>query len=79
MTASPAAATALVMPDCTGQSGAVYTISNPQSAFAVTIQGGVAAQPINGLTTAITIPSNSTVTLRDVPNPKNVSGCHWAM
>jgi lysophospholipase L1-like esterase len=79
VTAQPAAAMALVMPDCTGPSGEFYTISNPQSAFAVTIQGGSASQPINGLTAAITIPSNSTVTLRDVANPKASSGCHWAM
>ena len=69
---------ALVMPDCTGPSGESYTISNPQAAFAVTIAGG-ASQPINGLTSAITIPANATVTLRDVANPKTVSGCHWAM
>ena len=72
------AAIALVMPDCTGPSGESYTISNPQSAFAVTIAGGT-SQPINGLTSAIAIPANSTVTLRDVANPKTVSGCHWAM
>jgi hypothetical protein len=66
------------MPDCTGPSGATYSISNPQSAFTVTIMGQ-ANQPINGLTTPIAIPPNSTVTLRDVPNPKNVSGCHWTM
>jgi hypothetical protein len=66
------------MPDCTGQSGAVYTISNPQSAYTLTIVGG-ASQPINGLTSAIMIANNSTVTLTDVPNAKTVSGCHWAM
>jgi hypothetical protein len=78
VTASPAAAMALVMPDCTGPSGESYTISNPQSAFTLTITGGT-NQPINGLSSAITIPSNSAVTLRDVPNPKSVSGCHWVM
>ncbi len=40
---------------------------------------GQANQPVNGLTTPIAIPPNATVTLRDVPNPKNVSGCHWTM
>ncbi len=69
---------AWTMPDCTGQSGAVYTISNPQSAHTLTIVGGT-NQPINGLTSAITIPSNSTVKLTDVPNAKTVSGCHWVM
>ncbi|HEX9200993.1 MAG TPA: hypothetical protein VF865_15640, partial [Acidobacteriaceae bacterium] len=78
VTAAPTANAAYTMPDCTGPSGAVYTIGNPQSAYALTIMGG-ASQPINGLTTAIAIPANSSVTLRDVPNPKSVSGCHWAM
>ena len=78
ITAAPSANAAYTMPDCTGPSGEAYTISNPQSAFAVTITGR-ANQPINGLTSAITIPSNSTVTLRDVPNAKSGSGCHWVM
>jgi hypothetical protein len=69
---------AWTMPDCTGQSGAVYTISNSQSAHTLTIVGGT-NQPINGLSSAITIPSNSTVKLTDVPNAKTVSGCHWVM
>jgi lysophospholipase L1-like esterase len=71
-------AVALVMPDCTGPSGATYVINNPQSAQAVTIAGGT-NQTINGLSSAITIPNNSTVTLTDVANPKNVSGCRWTM
>ncbi|HEY8997180.1 MAG TPA: SGNH/GDSL hydrolase family protein, partial [Edaphobacter sp.] len=78
VTAAPTANAAWTLPDCTGPSGATYTISNPQSAFTLTIQGK-ANQPINGLTTPVTVPANSTVTLRDVPNPKNVSGCHWVM
>ncbi len=78
VTAAPTANAAYTMPDCTGPSGATYTISIPQSAFTVTITGG-AGQPINGLTSAIIIPSNSTVTLRDVANPVATSGCHWAM
>ena len=78
VTAAPTANAAYTMPDCTGPSGAVYTVSNPQSAFTLTIQGG-ASQPINGLTSAVTIPANSTVKLTDVPNPKSISGCHWVM
>jgi len=78
VTAAPTANAAWTMPDCTGPSGAVYTISNPQSAYTLTIQGG-ASQPINGLSSAIPIPSNSTVRLTDVPNPKSSSGCHWVM
>ncbi|HEY6375105.1 MAG TPA: SGNH/GDSL hydrolase family protein, partial [Edaphobacter sp.] len=78
VTAAPTGNAAYTMPDCTGPSGATYTISNPQSAFTLTIAGG-AGQPINGLSSAVTIPSNSTVTLRDVANPKSTSGCHWVM
>jgi hypothetical protein len=78
VTAAPTASAAYTLPDCVGPSGETYTISNPQSAFPLTITGKT-GQPINGLTTAITVPSNSTVTLRDVANPKTVSGCHWVM
>lgn len=72
---------ALTLPDCTGQSGAVYRISNPQSAYAVTVAPLNANQLINGLAfgTTITVPSNGTLAVRDVPNPKSVSGCHWEM
>jgi hypothetical protein len=78
VTAAPTANAAYTMPDCTGPSGESYSVGNPQSAYTLTIQGGT-SQPINGLTSAITIPSNSTVTLRDIPNPPAVSGCHWVM
>ena len=79
VTASPSAAQALTLPDCTGPSGVTYTVNNPQSAFAVTVVTGNAAQPINGLTTAVTVPANGTAVFRDVANPKAASGCHWAM
>jgi lysophospholipase L1-like esterase len=71
----------LTLPDCTGQSGAVYRIVNPQAAFAVTVAPLNASQLINGLAfaTAVTVPANGNLTLRDVPNPKVVSGCHWEM
>lgn len=78
VTAAPTGAAAYTMPDCTGPSGVTYTISNPQAISVLTIVGQ-SNQPINGLATPITIPSNSTVTLRDVANPKTVSGCHWVM
>ncbi len=68
----------LTLPDCTGQSGASYRINNPQSAFAVSVVPLNANQLINGLTT-VTAPANATLTLRDTPNPKTVSGCHWEM
>ena len=70
---------ALTLPDCTGQSGASYQVNNPQSAFAVTIGPLNSGQPINGLTNAVVVPANATVTLRDVPNAKTVGGCHWEM
>jgi lysophospholipase L1-like esterase len=71
----------LTLPDCTGQSGAVYRISNPQAAFAVSVKARNASQLINGLAaaTAVTVPANGVLTLRDVPNPKVVSGCHWEL
>lgn len=78
VTAAPTANSAWTLPDCTGPSGATYTVSNPQSAFTLTLQGQ-ANQPINGLTTPVTVPPNSTVTLRDVPNARGVGGCHWVM
>ncbi|MBS1800022.1 MAG: SGNH/GDSL hydrolase family protein [Acidobacteria bacterium] len=78
VTAAITANAAWTMPDCTGPSGAEYTITNPQSAYTLTITGQP-NQPINGLATPVTVPANATVTLHDVPNPKNVSGCHWAM
>lgn len=71
----------LTLPDCTGQSGATYRVNNPQSGFAVSVVPLNGSQLINGLAfgTSVTVPSNGTLTLRDVPNPKTVSGCHWEM
>lgn len=71
--------TAITLPDCTGPTGAVYTIVNPQSAQTVTVQGASASQPVNGLTTAVTIPANSTAKLTIGANPKATSGCFWTM
>lgn len=76
--AAPTANAAWTLPDCTGPSGATYTIINSQSAYTLTLQGR-SGQPINGLTTPVTVPANRTVTLHDVPNPKNISGCSWVM
>jgi lysophospholipase L1-like esterase len=78
ITAAPTANATYTAPDCVGPSGVEYVISNPQSAFTVSITGK-SGQPINGLTTPIVVPSNGTITLRDVPNPKSISGCHWVM
>ncbi len=79
ITANPTANQTLTLPDCTGPSGATYTVANIQSAFTVGVVTGNSSQLINGLSsgTAVSVPSNSSVVFRDVPNPKTVSGCHW--
>lgn len=77
--AAPTGTAAYTLPECAGQSGAVYTINNPQSTHTLSIVGLTNAEPINGQTTALTIPSNSTVVLRDVANPKATAGCQWVM
>jgi len=71
----------LTLPDCTGQSGATYRINNPQATYVVNVGPLNSNQLINGLAwgTTVMVPSNGTLTLRDVPNAKNVSGCHWEM
>jgi trimeric autotransporter adhesin len=79
ITANPAANQTLTLPDCTGQSGAVYTVTNLQSAFSVGVLAGSSSQLIDGLAagTAVSVLSNSSVSFRDVANPKSTSGCHW--
>jgi lysophospholipase L1-like esterase len=81
ITAAPTANQTLALPDCTGQSGAVYTVTNLQSAFTVGVVAGSSSQLIDGLAvgTVVPVPANGSLTLRDVPNPKTVSGCHWEM
>jgi lysophospholipase L1-like esterase len=81
VTAAPTANQTLTLPDCTGQSGAVYTVTNLQSTFTVGVVTGSSSQLINGraAATVVPVPANGSVTLRDVPNPKTVSGCHWEM
>jgi trimeric autotransporter adhesin len=81
ITASPTANQTLTLPDCTGQSGAVYTVTNLQSAFTVGVVAGSSSQLINGLAagTVVPVPANGSLTLRDVPNAKTISGCHWEM
>jgi lysophospholipase L1-like esterase len=81
ITASPTANQTLTLPDCTGQSGAAYTVTNLQSTFTVGMVAGSSSQLINGLAvgTVVPVPANGSVTLRDVPNAKTVSGCHWEM
>jgi trimeric autotransporter adhesin len=81
ITASPTANQTLTLPDCTGQSGAVYTLTNLQSTFTVGVVAGSSAQLINGraIGTVVPVPANGSLTLRDVANAKTVSGCHWEM
>ena len=80
ITAAPTANQTLTLPDCTGQSGAVYTVTNLQSAFTVGVVAGSSSQLINGLAVGTAVRSGEwSLTLRDVPNPKTVSGCHWEM
>ena len=81
ITAAPTANQTLTLPDCTGQSGAVYTVTNLQSTFTVGVVTGSSSQLINGLAvgTMVPVPANGSLTLRDVPNAKTVSGCHWEM
>ncbi len=79
ITSNPTANQTLTLPDCTGPSGATYTVSNIQSAFTVGVVPGSSSQLINGLPvgTPVSIPPNGSVIFRDVPNAKTVSGCHW--
>jgi lysophospholipase L1-like esterase len=81
ITSNPTVNQTLTLPDCTGQSGAVYTVANIQAGFTVSVLASGSSQLINGLSvgTAVKVPSNGSVSFRDVPNPKTVSGCHWEM
>ena len=55
ITAAPTANQTLTLPDCTGQSGAVYTVTNLQSAFTVGVVTGSSSQLINGLAAGTTV------------------------
>lgn len=67
----------ITLPDCTGASGATFRFNNPQSTYAITVTADSSAHPINGSSTAVTVPANGTLTLRLVPNPKTISSWHW--
>ena len=67
----------IALPDCTGASGATFRINNPQSSFAVTVTADSASHPVNGSSTAVTVPAGGTLALRLVPNPKTTAGWHW--
>lgn len=74
---SVTAAVTLTLPSCDGMSGSRFHIANLQSTYAVTVVGSVAAQPIYGSTSAVTVPANGSLTLTVVPVPTPSSGCHW--
>jgi lysophospholipase L1-like esterase len=67
-------AQAVTLPDCTGASGAVYTLNNATGGTK-TVSGGT-GQPMNGLT-SVTVGPNSSLAVVDVPNAAAVGGCHW--
>ena len=81
-TSSITGAATLTLPDCLGTTGAVYTISNPQSAYAVTVKNLSSAEKINGTdysSAGYTFPSNSTHTFTNVALPATTAGCTWSM
>jgi hypothetical protein len=76
----PTATTTLTLPNCIGQTGAIYTINNSQSAQTVAIKNLIAAETINGVdhsSSPLTIPFNSTMRFRDVALPSSTGGCVW--
>jgi lysophospholipase L1-like esterase len=76
----PTAATALTLPDCTGQTGAVYTVNNSQSVYPVTLKNDVSAHTINGVdysTVGVTVPANGSFSVVDVPLSPTTGGCVW--
>jgi hypothetical protein len=78
--AAPTGAQTITLPDCTGQSGAKYTINNSQSTYAVTLKTLLSIQPINGIdysSTGTIIPANSSYQVTDRPLPLSTSGCVW--
>lgn len=78
VTAAPTASAAWTAPSCLGPSGETYTIINSQSAQTLTIVGQ-ASQPINGLTSAITLANNTTHYLTAQPNVRSTAGCSWSL
>lgn len=62
--------------DCISPIGVSFVINNPQSTFAVTWTP-LSGEPANGITSAITIPANSSMTFRSVANAPSVFGCPW--
>jgi lysophospholipase L1-like esterase len=67
----------IVLPDCTGASGATFRINNPQTAYAVTVTADSSSHPVNGSSSAVTVPAGGSLVLHLVPNPKTTAGWHW--
>jgi hypothetical protein len=76
----PTGNTTVTLPDCIGQSGAVYRI-NMQGAYTLTVKNAVSSEPIDGTDHSssglLVLSGAGTVLLRDVANPPATSGCHW--
>jgi lysophospholipase L1-like esterase len=67
----------IALPDCTGASGATFRIDNPQTAYAVTVTADSPSHPVNGSSSAVTVPAGGSLVLHLVPNPKTAAGWHW--
>jgi hypothetical protein len=73
----------LTLPDCIGQTGAVYKINFlSNSGTALFLKNAVSAEPINGADYSSSPFQaingvNGTVSLRDVANSQVTAGCHW--
>lgn len=76
----PTANQTITLPDCLGQTGAVYRLNN-QTTFTVTIKNAIAAETINGVDYSsvglLALAGAGTVTYTDVANTSVAGGCHW--
>lgn len=78
----PTANTTFTLPDCIGQSGAIYTINNLTTAgFTIFVKNLSSVETINGVDYSTSgLPALSgagTIKFIDVPNPSSTGGCHW--
>lgn len=78
MNLNPSASQTITLPNCLGQTGAIYRFMNSQSANTVTLKTAAAGQTINGTdysSTGLTFASNSTLRLRcTVASPTGYQG-----
>jgi trimeric autotransporter adhesin len=76
----PTANQTITLPNCIGPTGGVYALTNSQAAFTVGIKNLIAAETINGIdhsSSALAVPSNSTMKFRIVALPSSTGGCVW--